>query len=160
MIRSLRRVAFLVFGRLPRRVQRWVVGVVEPRWAVGTTGVVIHDGQMLLVRHSYKQGWFAPGGFINVGETAEEAAVREVAEEAGIATAVTGAPVAFLRSSERIVEFVVPLALAGGAQPGDARPVSAEIDQVAWFPCADLPPLAANTRRALAALRGEPLPEV
>jgi 8-oxo-dGTP pyrophosphatase MutT (NUDIX family) len=43
-----------------------------------------HDGEILLLRSSYRRGWSLPGGGIARGESAREAAVRELREEIGL----------------------------------------------------------------------------
>jgi 8-oxo-dGTP diphosphatase len=40
---------------------------------------------VLIGRRNPPLGWALPGGFVDVGETVEEAAIREIAEETGLA---------------------------------------------------------------------------
>jgi 8-oxo-dGTP diphosphatase len=44
-----------------------------------------HGGKILLLRSSYRAGWSLPGGGIARGETARDAALRELREEVGLA---------------------------------------------------------------------------
>lgn len=48
---------------------------------VGVRVLMIKDGKILLVHHSYQDAWFMPGGLVQRGETLEQAALREVLEE-------------------------------------------------------------------------------
>ena len=46
-----------------------------------------HDGCILLIRNSYAPYMSLPGGYVRTGETARDAAVRELAEEVGVTIA-------------------------------------------------------------------------
>jgi len=62
-----------------------------PRVGVGT--VVLRDGHVLLVRRggAPAQGkWSIPGGLVELGETTEAAAIREVEEECGLRVRLLG----------------------------------------------------------------------
>ncbi len=54
---------------------------------VWTVAAVVHDdaGRVLLLKHNKYGCWLCPGGHIEPGELPEDAALREVAEETGLA---------------------------------------------------------------------------
>jgi 8-oxo-dGTP diphosphatase len=59
-----------------------------PHPRVGVGGVVVADGRVLLARRAKPPllgRWSIPGGTVELGETLEEALVREMAEETGLA---------------------------------------------------------------------------
>jgi len=53
---------------------------------VGTGALILKDGKLLLVKRGAEPGfgkWSIPGGLVELGETVQEAMVREVKEEVG-----------------------------------------------------------------------------
>jgi ADP-ribose pyrophosphatase len=100
-----------------------------PRAAVGA--IVVREGKVLLVRrgHSPSEGlWAIPGGRVELGETLQEAAEREIKEETGLSIA-AGNPVytfdVIVRDDDGHVRFhyiIVDLLadyVGGKLQPGD-----------------------------------------
>jgi ADP-ribose pyrophosphatase YjhB (NUDIX family) len=60
---------------------------------VGVGAVVLHEGRVLLVRRGRPPGvgrWSLPGGLVDLGESTEAAACREVEEECGITVRLAG----------------------------------------------------------------------
>lgn len=50
---------------------------------IGVRMVMIQKDEVLLIRHTYLNGWFLPGGGVKRRETLEQAARREAHEETG-----------------------------------------------------------------------------
>jgi len=50
---------------------------------LGVRVMMIQNEQVLLVRHTYIEGWYLPGGGVKRGETLDHAARREAHEETG-----------------------------------------------------------------------------
>lgn len=58
----------------------------RPECPLLAADVVIEVGSriVLIERRNFPQGWALPGGFVDIGESVEEAAVREAAEETSL----------------------------------------------------------------------------
>jgi 8-oxo-dGTP pyrophosphatase MutT (NUDIX family) len=97
-------------------------------------------GRLLLVRRCDSGTWELPGGRVDVGESAVDAAVRETAEETGVRVVVTGFAGLFSdpghvvrsRDGEVRQQFAVLFRARalGGVPHGDLR----ETSEAAWVP--------------------------
>lgn len=64
----------------------------EPNSMVPSVNVVVVNGSgdILLIRRTDNGNWALPGGAIDLGESASQAAVRETREETGVTCEITG----------------------------------------------------------------------
>ncbi|WP_089105495.1 NUDIX hydrolase [Streptomyces hyaluromycini] len=91
--------------------------------------VILDGGRLLLIRRSNPEGdllWALPGGTVETGETAEQAAVRETLEETGLT--VKAARVLGERihpDTGRLIVYVACTVLEGTAYPASPREVFA-----------------------------------
>jgi 8-oxo-dGTP diphosphatase len=139
-----------LFRVLPRRGRLAVVHVLAPSFSVGAICIIERDdGQILLVRHSYRDRWGFPGGLLNRGEQAVDGARREVREECDIVIEVTGEPAVVVDPEPRRVDVVFPCRTS---EPDRARAMPPEVTEVAWFPRDGLPELQHEAAGALVAL--------
>jgi mutator protein MutT len=119
---------------------------------VGVGGVVVRAGRVLLIRRGKEPlygRWVVPGGTVELGETLEEALVREMQEETGLRVEPLEVLTVFdriQRDGERVVYHYVIVDYLCRWQEGEARAASDALD-VAWaspgeLAAYDLPPKA------------------
>ena len=99
-------------------------------WGKSVGVVVWRDGRVLLGRHTYGNGrgnLILPGGYLEEGETAEEAARREVMEETGVACEVERLVSCRLNSREFYLIFQARWV------SGEGRPADEENSEVLWL---------------------------
>ena len=107
--------------------------------ATGTMG-------LLIGRYDHKDPsgkrvlWSLPKGHIEEGETPEQAAIREVAEETGITSSITkslgGIDFWFMAGGKRIHKTVHHFMFTEVS--GELTPQVTEVDEVSWFPLAEI----------------------
>jgi 8-oxo-dGTP pyrophosphatase MutT (NUDIX family) len=129
----------------------FVVGV-RRRMVLGARAVLLDGDRVLLLRHTYMPGWHFPGGGVEPGETAEEAARREAEEETGFR--VEGPMTLlglYLQKHEATNRDHV--AVYVGRQFREVKRFSpnGEIAEIGWFPLDALPEgMNAGTARRIA----------
>ncbi len=106
-------------------------------------------GEILLVRHTYAPGWLFPGGGVERGEVAEQAARREVEEEAGITLEGPLEIFGFFSNHEHFPgDHVVLYTAETGSLPKHRAQL--EIAECAFFAANDLPSdTTGGTRRRI-----------
>jgi ADP-ribose pyrophosphatase YjhB (NUDIX family) len=136
-----------------------VAGYVTPKVAVGAV-VGNRDGELLLIQRGDSGVWLYPTGWADVGYSAAEVVVKEVAEETGIEVVPVRLVAVFdgLRLGARGLPFY---SLVFHCRPvgGRLRPHPLETRAVGWFAEDALPePLAGGghwQQLAFRAIRGE-----
>jgi len=119
-----------------------VASLVAPSVFVAVPG---RHGTLLLDRRRDSGRWELPGGRVDVGETAVEAAVRETAEESGVQVTITGFgglftdPGHVIRSPGGEVRQQFAVLFRGRATGGSPHGDQHETIEAAWVPVADLP---------------------
>jgi NAD+ diphosphatase len=124
-----------------------------------TIGIVVHEGRLLLLRRAHEPmagSWDAIGGFVNVGESAEDCLVREAREELGCG--IDG--LRFLGTYPSVYgtapRQTIGIAFRCELEPGARITLSAENSDYGWYRPSDLPQLGfPDVRRAVADVAGE-----
>ena len=118
------------------------VGPATPK--VDVRAAVFDGDGILLIKEPDDGGWSLPGGWADVGETAAEAAAREVYEESGYTVRATGLLAAYdrdRRGHPPIPYHVYKLFFLCEILDHDPS-VVAEADGVGFFPADSIPPLS------------------
>lgn len=121
-----------------------------PRNPFPTVDIVLYRqgrGVLLIERRNPPHGWALPGGFIDYGESAEQAAVREALEETGLVVRLTGL-LGVYSDPGRDPRFHT-LSVAFTAESDDSREPQAGDDAAGarFFLLDELPTLAFDHRR-------------
>jgi len=137
---------------LARFVARAAYKALRASWLIrrpvtlGVRLLLVRGNEVLLVKHTYRPGWFLPGGRPNRGESLDDTARREAYEEVGAEVervellGVVSHVVS--RRSDHVVIFATEVFERNEMS-------SMEIDDVAWYSIDALPADTASETRVI-----------
>lgn len=125
---------------------------------MGVRALVVDESErVLLLRHTYVNGWYFPGGAIDPGEHAFDAVGRELTEEAGIA--LSGPPKlisVFQNVHASARDHVVLFHCPNWIQKHEPTVPNREIAELGFFALDDLPnDISPGTMRRIQEWRGD-----
>ena len=100
--------------------------------------------EVLLIKRKnepYKDCWAFPGGFVNMDESAEEAAIRELKEETGLEVSEVEQLKAYSNPDRDPRERVITIAFIAESEIKAVKG-SDDAKEARWFDISNLPPLA------------------
>ena len=137
----------------------------RPLLSAGATVIVIKDGKLLLNLRSDTKTWGIPGGALELGESLDETARRELKEETGLSaekmtllTVMSGKDFYFVYPNGDMLYSVVTLFLAENVT-GDMEITDGESLRLQYFDINALPELESRARVVVDWLR-ENRPEI
>ena len=119
---------------------------------LGVRGICVDTAtnSVLLVKHTYSNGWSLPGGGVEAGESVLSALQRELSEEVGIQCKSAQVLDVYHNSSRSKRDHVVIYLVEGWKAEQGHEPPRLEIADTAWFSLDDLPQgLTPCTRRGV-----------
>ena len=95
------------------------------------------DGRVWLARRGHEPGlglWSMPGGFIDLGESVEEAIVREVREELDVGATIGALVGVYSHADDRVVVIVYEAKVDGTPRPTEEAPEvrAFAADEIPW----------------------------
>ncbi len=118
----------------------------RPLLMVGATVLVLDEkDRLLMIRRSDSGAWGLPGGAMELGESAEEAARRELREETGLSAGrielfgVFSGPELYYRYPNGDEVYNVSIAYLAHAADGAVCLLDGEHTEFAYFPLGELP---------------------
>lgn len=142
-------VALRVFRVLPVGLSHRIVHTLQPTFTAGAVAIIEHEGRVLALRQHHRRGWSLPGGLVEAGEQAADAAVREVREETGLLIEPGNVVATHFVEDVRHIDVLFRIEC-------DRRPevtVSSEALEAGWFALDELPEPDDSTRRIQEAVR-------
>lgn len=112
---------------------------------------LVHDMKVLLIkrgREPYKGKWAFPGGFLNIDESAEDCALRELYEETGLHAAHVKQLHTFSEPGRDPRERVISIAYYSFVCLQDVKGQD-DVTAANWFRLDDIPPLAFDHEQML-----------
>ena len=147
-----------IYRRTPAWLTRGILRGTNPTFSIGAAGVFLEQGGRVLVqRHVYRHSypWGLPSGFLAAGETPEQGALRELAEETGLKGTVEGIIGCY---------FIHPrhfeVAVRGTVDSAQVPRLSHEIFEIDFVPPHRLPEAMPPDQKAMVARAVRGLPAI
>ncbi len=114
-------------------------------------GVILKDDSVVLVRRKndpFKGSWALPGGFVEYGETVEDAVKREILEETGLAVKVVKLVGVYSDPERDPRGHTITVAFLCRETSGSLQGASDAVEAI-YHPLRNLPPLAFDHKKII-----------